>query len=685
MRVAFFTDVYRPTTNGVVRSIDLFVDELRALGHEVRIVCPRYPDYKVEDDRDVYRVRSSEFKGYKEYRLASMLSPSVDRMMRKWRPDLIHIHSPFTIGTLGQWYGRTLRRPVIYTAHTDYSEYLHYAPRFTQRLLRSSSIDKLSARYSNTVACTIAPSQKIESKLREYGTKTPIVQLQTGVPDSLLDGADPQIFRKKWNISADATMLLYVGRISKEKNVVSLVDVLRRIVVIRPDTSLVLVGDGPLRDEVFSYATSLGIAEKLVITGYLEGRDLASAYVAGDVFLYMSSSETQGMAPLEAAFAGMPLALEKDESYDYIADNGANALFGDSPTQLADKIIELVESKTQLDRYSHASRSRAEEFTMDKQANKLVDIYNSVLSKYARGIDDIVGEVIDKSFTQHCVEIYSEATYYIESDDYDESLPTLVCLHGFLSDGRSMIPMLAALNYRGRIIVPDIPGFGMSPPLKPGEQQGIDDLTDWLSSFLKTVKNEDEVIIAIGYSFGSSILLSMQSRGIDVDIEQYILITPALKIQAQADIYTTNFLRIARISKRLAENMWKWQYDFATLYLSKNSKIKIKLQLMKYRREEIKQFEPLVVKRLFEDIRKQNIEDYAMGMSRPIAVIRAGKDNLASNHAYEEFNKKLEHKAEEIHLPYAGHLALMEEPEVVSGAVSRFLQNLDNIPSDNQV
>ena len=376
MRIAFFTDVYRPTTNGVVASIDAFVAALRARGHHVTIVCPSYPD-TIDEDENILRVSAMTFPSYKEYRIASPISSKIERHMKENVYDLIHIHSPFSIGLAGIFYARRFRLPVVYTAHTHYVDYLHYV--HGGALIPQIVVDKLAATFSNGMDLTIAPSKKIADYLREYGTKKDIAILPTGIA-RMPEGSRSR-FKKKYDIERALT-LLYMGRVTQEKNLPFLFEAFSLALPYLPEgTTLVIAGDGPYREALEKLSRELEIAERIIFTGFLLHQDRADAYAAGDIFCHVSYSETQGMTLMEASAYGLPLLVSDDSAYEGVAVPDVNAvLVGKDVQRYADELIRLASDKEERTRLGAGSKALSRGFSIDIQTDKLVELYENVIA-----------------------------------------------------------------------------------------------------------------------------------------------------------------------------------------------------------------------------------------------------------------------------------------------------------------
>lgn len=379
MRIAFFTDVYEPTINGVVASINLYAEQLRKFGHEVTIICPKYDDEKDGTDPNVIRLRSFTFRRYDEYRVALPFSLFLESHMRNNIYDVIHVHSPFSIGLAGVVYGRRYGVPVVYTAHTNYSDYRHYVR--GGWVIPKEAIQKIESVFTNRLHATIAPSKKIADSLHRHGTGGRIEVLPTGIKYKNAGGSRSR-FKKEFGIGRNK-VALYLGRLTKEKNIVF---VLEAFAIAKKNglrgTQLVLVGGGPFADELKEYAKKLGIQGDTVFTGFLTGQSLIDAYRSATIFCHASHSETQGLTLLEACAHGIPLLVCRDDAYEGIARNGYNAaVVDDDADEYAKQMITFLNKMSDEDRnrFSRNSKKIAKAFTIDQQALQLIEIYKAVI------------------------------------------------------------------------------------------------------------------------------------------------------------------------------------------------------------------------------------------------------------------------------------------------------------------
>ncbi len=379
MHIGFFTDTFTPQTNGVVTSIQLFKRSLEARGHQVTVFAPApaVPD----DDPGTVRFRSMPLIFQPEMRVANPLSLEASRAAERARLDIVHAHDPFAIGLFGLRVARRRRVPYVHTYHTLYPEYVHYVweTRLTTRLA-----EWLSREYCDLCDAIVAPSSKIERYLRQWGTTSPIDVLATGVDTGRFAHASAErvgALRQRFGLAEDTPVLLYVGRLGKEKSV----DMLLRALACTRDTSatLLIVGDGPDRRELERIARDLRVSERVRFAGYLEGDDVVAAYHLADAFLFASTTETQGLVLGEAMAAGLPVIAVTDAAVaDFVVDGTTGFLVPAHHEALARAVDATLGDPSLRGAMSEASAKRAGAFSIDVQAERLEALYLRAIEEY---------------------------------------------------------------------------------------------------------------------------------------------------------------------------------------------------------------------------------------------------------------------------------------------------------------
>src|SRR4030042_1956317 len=207
LKIGFFTDTYLPQVNGVVSSIELFRQELERVGHEVYIFCPKIEDE--EDTEKIMRFHSFKFLFQPEYHVSIPFSRHLLKGFWTKDLDIVHAHTPFSIGLLGYYYAFIKKVPFIHTYHTLYPEYIK-SYILKGRLITPGMVSKLSAVFSNQCDLTIAPSIKIKRLLESYGVETPIKVLATGIKiKEYATAIKKNTFRRQFGLNPSDKVLIF--------------------------------------------------------------------------------------------------------------------------------------------------------------------------------------------------------------------------------------------------------------------------------------------------------------------------------------------------------------------------------------------------------------------------------------------------------------------------------------------
>ena len=372
MRIVFFTDTYEPQINGVVTAIKLFEKELERLGHEIYIVCPRVSGYTYKEN--VFTVRSFTFKPYPEYR-AGLPSLKLVKWIKNINPDIIHVHTPVTIGLLGITLAKIFSKPLIATYHTFMEEYfkIYFIPRRLKKkyskVFSENFIKKYTKFFYNKTQIVIVPSSAIKKHIKSCGVKKPIVVLPTGI--------DTDFFRPKRK--PEKNLVLWVGRLGKEK---SLDILLKAFSVVQQElhkVKLVIIGDGPERKNLENLAKKLSL--NIEFTGYICREKLPEYYSRAYLLVSPSTTETQGLTVLEAFACSCPVVVADALGFKDFVKNGENGFFAKpkSKKDFAEKILKILQDSKLRKKLSRNARKTAEEFSITNQAKKLNNLYEKLL------------------------------------------------------------------------------------------------------------------------------------------------------------------------------------------------------------------------------------------------------------------------------------------------------------------
>lgn len=380
MKIGIFTDSYKPYTSGVVTSISTFKDELTKLGHEIHIFAPKYPNYD-EVEENVYRFYSVPSPTNTDYSLPIPILPGLNSLLKKLKLDVIHVQSPFLTGQAGLHYAKKYNIPLLFTYHTRYDQYVHYVP-VAQDLAKDLTI-KYSSKFCNNCDHVIVPSKEIEEIVRDFAVRTPISVIPTGVPLDKFQGQSEDWLREHYNIPEQNKILLFVGRLTKEKNLPFLIKTFVRVKQFYPDCSLVITAQGPMEEELKHLGKKLGLSleSDLIFTGALPFDTLLKVYYSSDLFVFSSLTETQGLVIIEAMAAGLPVVAVRASGVQEMVDHGINGILTEcDEEELSRAICTVLRDEALYARLKSNAIKKAHSLSSASMARKLEAVYGEVLA-----------------------------------------------------------------------------------------------------------------------------------------------------------------------------------------------------------------------------------------------------------------------------------------------------------------
>lgn len=319
MKIAMFTECYEPYINGVITHIKILTQGLRALGHEVMIVTgdTECAHHYVDENNVLHCPAAKTGKRLYGYPLSSPISRHRRDLIKEFSPDIIHIHTEFSLGQSGLRMAKLLNVPVVYTMHTMYDEYVYYiAPGVLSR-----PATKLARQYFLLIAehadAITGPSEKVAQYCREIGVRKQVnvinnaAELDAFRPGAV-DKAAKAALREKLGIAADETVAIFVGRLGREKSVDVLLGFWKEAVRPEDRLRLIIIGDGPVRTELKLQAEELGLGDSVIFTGRVMHEDMPPYVAIGDMYVTTSLSDTNSISMLEGMASGLPVLALTD-------------------------------------------------------------------------------------------------------------------------------------------------------------------------------------------------------------------------------------------------------------------------------------------------------------------------------------------------------------------------------------
>ena len=322
LRIAMFSDSALPVLNGVSISVDVLVRELRDRGHSVHLYAPRIPRHR-DEDANTHRCRAISTPWAPGYPIAIPPFYRALRRFREQRYDLVHTHTPYALGMVGLRWAESHDLPLVSTYHTLYDRYAHYLAALPRRYARFR-IAKHTNFYYNRADRVITPTEASAKWLRRHSVATELTIIPTGAPRrAFLDRAE---CRGNLGLPPDLRVMLYVGRLAREKNLEVLFQMAARCFAVDATLRLWLVGDGPYRRECVQIARDLGIGDRVRFVGFVPRAEVDRYYAAADLFVFSSITETQGLVVQEAMSYGLPAVAVVGGGASSGIEHGENGL-----------------------------------------------------------------------------------------------------------------------------------------------------------------------------------------------------------------------------------------------------------------------------------------------------------------------------------------------------------------------
>ncbi len=437
MRIAYLTDTYQPEVNGIVTSITNFTERLAAAGHEVLIIAPKYNKKK---DHPLPRIKIKRYKSFsfatnKETRIAYPSVIGIISDLREFKPDIIHIQTPMSIGVTGVIAAKILGIPSIQTYHTYIPDFMIYvspynllgfgkmanaiaSSRFAKAIIKSdtyklleetgdgitrrseviSALKKLRRRFTRPGENRFSDRMAWDITRFLYGKSdivlTPSVALaklltrhRVGVPVlDMSNGIEYDHFKKK-NRYFIRNRIIYVGRLGLEKGIDVVVKAFALAKKQNPELKLDLYGDGPAKEMLHQLAQKLGIEDSIHFVGFVSRAEIKRSLKRNDCFVTASTMETQGLVILEAMAAGLPVIGVNALAVPELVHDGENGYLVEPHNykQMAEAMLKLTESASRNREFGNKSSEYAEVHNVTHCAEKLESVYGNLLAgKYKK-------------------------------------------------------------------------------------------------------------------------------------------------------------------------------------------------------------------------------------------------------------------------------------------------------------
>lgn len=369
LRVAVVTETWPPEVNGVAVTLAKLVQGLGHRNHDVQLIRPRQPKFDTgikDSNLEEVLMRGMPIPSYPELKLGL---PSKKTLVKTWtlrRPDVVHIATEGPLGWSALQAAKVLKLPVTSDFRTNFQSYSkHYGIGW----LRKPIVAYLR-KFHNATACTMVPTKELKKTLSENGFLN-LKVVSRGVDTSLFNMSkrDPDL-RKTWGATDQSQVMISVGRMAPEKNLEQVLKTFEALKLLGTDLKLVMVGDGPLREQF-----QLKYPE-IIFPGMLVQSELAKYYASADLFVFPSQTETFGNVTLEALASGIPvLAFDCAAARDWV-QAGVNGWLvpENDPDGFARKAVEIFNTKNLLSQVTQSTRQQIVRLDWDQIAEQVESV-----------------------------------------------------------------------------------------------------------------------------------------------------------------------------------------------------------------------------------------------------------------------------------------------------------------------
>lgn len=403
MRIGIFTDTYPPFINGVSTSVFMLKKALEKKGHEVYVVTLNTENmhYKFDENNTVLRIPGVPI-GIYDYRVSGIYPIRAMNIIRKWKLDVIHSHTEFSMGTFARIISRQFNIPLVHTYHTMYEDYTHYITKGYFDKSSKKIVEYLTLFYCDKTANElIVPTKKTYDLFKQkYEVDKNIYIIPTGIEIERfyvenVDKKKVNSIKEKLKIKDGSFNIVFVGRLAKEKNVDLLLSAQKEIIKNNKNINLIIIGDGPDMEEYKETSKKLGIDKNTFFTGKVPWEEVPLYYRIADVFATASTTETQGLTVIEAMAASVAPICIDDESFRNTVIDGLNGRIFKTEDEYIKIILELSKDKKTLTQLQKQARLNAEVHSSKYYGESVLDVYKHAIEHKKYDNYGVIGKLVD--------------------------------------------------------------------------------------------------------------------------------------------------------------------------------------------------------------------------------------------------------------------------------------------------
>lgn len=387
MKILIASDLHYPTINGVATFSRNLARGLAARGHEVLVIAPSQVGKKckeVDGNHVIVRTASVPFPFYQNFRISLNPAREVRKIIEDFDPDVIHIQMLMGIGQAAMRYGNKFGIPIVSTNHAmpenlmDNLRLLAPVSRPINYILKA-----YGARFHSKADFITMPTQSAIDMFNVNKLTVPMEAVSNGIDLGRFSPGDvPEDLYDRHHLPRDKEVITYVGRLDAEKHLPVLLRAFVRILSVRPETHLLIVGDGTERTSLQALAHEFGIEHSITFTGRVSDEDLVLLHRVGTVFAMPSPAELQSIATLEAMASGQPVVAVDAGALKELCQHERNGYLctQDDDEMIAEGLLAILEDPKLRDEMSAESLAIAKTHDLQTTLAQFERIYTDLIN-----------------------------------------------------------------------------------------------------------------------------------------------------------------------------------------------------------------------------------------------------------------------------------------------------------------
>jgi 1,2-diacylglycerol 3-alpha-glucosyltransferase len=371
-------DVYKPHVSGITNYISLNKHALEQAGHQVCVFTFGDLDFTDDEDRIIRSpgVPLLDTGYYLSLRYSAKARKLINQM------DLVHVHHPFLSGSLALRYCRRRGIPVVFTNHTRYDLYAQVYLPVLPEVFGDTALEAYLPSFCRACDLVIAPSPGMRDVLTRFGVNSPIDVVPNGVDLAPFTNPVKIEDAERFGLRKDDVVLIYTGRLGPEKNLIFLLRAFNGAAQAFENVKLLLVGDGPERDNLEDRINHMGIQNRVIFTGMVPYHSLPGYLALADAFVTASITEVHPLSVIEAMAVGLPvLGIQSPGVGDTIENSKTGFIVPEEDlAAFTAKMVRLITQGDERRAMGEKAREAAQNYSIDRTTKMLLERYTSVVS-----------------------------------------------------------------------------------------------------------------------------------------------------------------------------------------------------------------------------------------------------------------------------------------------------------------